>query len=92
VRQFKQSELDHLFAERVRQAQGKAVTDLLKDLGLEKTDDLKTIIAKAREQENASKTEAQKLADEIAALKKSVGTANTEKQLRQTLSALLCSS
>jgi hypothetical protein len=80
VRSFKQSELDHLFAERARQAQGKGVTDLLKDLGLEKTDDLKAIIAKAREQENAQKTEAQKLADEIAALKKSVETANSEKQ------------
>jgi hypothetical protein len=80
VRSFKQSELDHLFAERARQAQGKAVTDLLKDLGLEKTDDLKAIIAQARERENAQKTEAQKLADEIAALKKSVESANVEKQ------------
>lgn len=84
VRQFKQSELDHLFAERARQAQGKAVGDLLKDLGFEKADDLKAIIAKAREQENASKTEAQKLADEIAALKKSVESANAEKQTALT--------
>ena len=60
VRQFKQSELDHLFAERARQAQGKALGDLLKDLGVEKADDLKAIIARAREHENANKTALEK--------------------------------
>lgn len=79
VRTFKQSELDHLFAERARQAQGKAVTDLLKDLGVEKADDLKAFIQKAKDAENASKTELQKLQDQLAAKDKEISTAKTER-------------
>ena len=43
VRQFKQSELDAMFGERAKQARSAAVTDLLKDLGVESPDRLTTI-------------------------------------------------
>lgn len=56
------------FNERLAQAKRSATNDTIKDLGVENVADAKARIAKAKELEEASKSEIQKLTDRVAAL------------------------
>ena len=57
---FTQADLDKYASEARKSARSAAVSDLLKELGVEKPDDLKALVTKTREQEEAQKTEAQR--------------------------------
>lgn len=57
---FTQADLDRIAGETRKSARQAAIADLLKELGVEKPDDLKALVTKTREQEEAQKTEAQK--------------------------------
>lgn len=67
-RTFSQEDVDRIVAERARHAKSSALSDLLKDLGFEKPDDLKEAVAKQREVEAASKTELERAKEQLAAL------------------------
>ncbi|MBI3161288.1 MAG: hypothetical protein HYZ23_02200 [Chloroflexi bacterium] len=69
---FTQEELDALFAQRAAQAKGSALADLFKEIGVENADGLKTLIAKAKEADDAQKTELQKAQDKATAAEKSL--------------------
>lgn len=61
---FTQEQLDKIVGERAVQAKKSALSDFLKELGLENPDDLKKIITERQQQEQASKTELQKAQDQ----------------------------
>ncbi len=63
-----------MFGERAKQARSAAVTDLLKDLGVESPDKLKDALKRLSTIEEQGKTEAQKLTDQVAALQKQIET------------------
>ncbi|MBK8467737.1 MAG: hypothetical protein IPL32_18135 [Chloracidobacterium sp.] len=67
---FTQEELDALFAQRAKQAGNSALTDLFKELGVENADSLKAVITKAKEADDANKTELQKALDKVTATEK----------------------
>ncbi len=69
VRQFKQSELDAMIAERARHAKSAAISDFLKELGMESSDGLKDALKRLADLENKDKTDLEKLADENKNLK-----------------------
>lgn len=69
-RTFTQEELNTILSERLSRAKGAAVGDLLKELGFEKPEDLKTAVQRQREAENANKSELQKAQDQIAEYQK----------------------
>lgn len=66
TRTFKQSELDALFAERAKQGKQSGVAELLKELGVENVDALKTAQKAAKEAADAQLTELQKAQKEAA--------------------------
>lgn len=66
ARTFTQEELNTILTERLNRAKGAAVGDLLKELGFEKPEDLKTAIQRQREAENANKSELQKAQEQLA--------------------------
>jgi len=69
-RTFSQEDVDRIVAERARHAKSSALSDLLKDLGFEKPDDLKAAVAKQRELEAASKTELERAREQLQTLEK----------------------
>jgi len=66
VKQYSQKELDRMFAERAKQAEQAA----LKRLGFERIEDAEAVIKKAREYDEAQKSELQKLQEQLAAKEK----------------------
>lgn len=60
---YTQDELDTMFAQRAAQAKTSALSDLFKTIGVENADSLKSIIAKAKEADDAQKSELQKAQD-----------------------------
>lgn len=69
-KKFTQADVDRVAGETRKQAKQAAVNDLLKELGFEKADDLKTLVKTAKDQAEAQKTEAQKAIEAKAALEK----------------------
>ena len=70
ARTFTQEELNTILTERLNRAKGTAVGDLLKELGFEKPEDLKTAVQRQREAENANKSELQKAQEQLAEYQK----------------------
>ena len=62
-KKFTQADMDRVAGSTRTEARKTALTDFLKELGFDKPDDLKTLVKSAKEQDEAKKTEAQKLAD-----------------------------
>lgn len=79
TRTFKQSELDAMFAERAKQAGQSAVTNLLKEIGVEKIEDIKSVLQAAKDAETAQLSELQKAQKEAADLKAAKEKADAEK-------------
>jgi len=69
---FTQEELDALFAQRAAQAKTSAMTELFKELGVESADSLKAVITKAKEADDAQKSELQKAQDKANAADKAL--------------------
>lgn len=69
---YTQEQLDAMFAERAKQAKGSALNDLFKEIGVENAEALKTIITKAKELDDAQKTELQKLQDKATTAEKAI--------------------
>lgn len=83
-RTFTQAELNALFGERGRQAKQAAISELLKELGVEKPEDIKAALKKAKDAEAAQMTELEKAqAEKADALKK----AEEAEQARTTTEA-----
>lgn len=83
-RTFTQAELDALFAQRAEQAKRSAVSDLLKELGVEDSEKAKSLLKAAQDAEDAKKSEAEKAAARIADLEKR---AQDEKTAREAAEA-----
>lgn len=79
TRTFKQSELDAMFADRAKQAGQSAVAGILKDLGVEKIDDIKGILKAAKDAEAAKLSELEKAQKEAADLKAAKEKVDAEK-------------
>ena len=62
VKQYSQIELDRMFAERAKQAEQAT----LKRLGFERVEDAEAVVKRARDYDEAQKTELQKLQDKLA--------------------------
>lgn len=69
---YTQEQLDTMFADRAKQARGSAMTELFKELGVENSDALKSIITKAKELDDAQKTDLQKAKDDLEAAGKTL--------------------
>lgn len=83
-RTFTQAELNALFGERGRQAKQAAISELMKELGVEKPEDIKAALKKAKDAEVAQMTELEKAqAEKADALKK----AEEAEQARTTTEA-----
>jgi hypothetical protein len=65
-RTFTQEQLDAIVGERATRAKSAAISELLGELGFEKTDDLKALVQSAREQADKQKSETQKLQEKLA--------------------------
>jgi hypothetical protein len=63
---FTQEELDTLFAQRATQAKSSALSDFLKELGVENADALKSALKAAKDADDAQKSELQKAQDKAA--------------------------
>jgi len=74
---FTQEELDALFAQRATQARNSAMTELFKELGVENADSLKAVITKAKEADDAQKSELQKAQDKATAADKALADQKT---------------
>lgn len=79
TRTFKQSELDAMFADRAKQAGQSAVANLLKEIGVEKIDDIKGILKEAKNAEAAKLSELEKAQKEAADLKAAKEKSEAEK-------------
>lgn len=79
TRTFKQSELDAMFADRAKQAGQSAVAGILKDLGVEKIDDIKGILKAAKDAEESKLNELEKAQKEATDLKAAKEKADAEK-------------
>lgn len=62
---FTQADIDRIVGERAKRAKETGIADLLKELGFEKPEDLKAIVANAKKAEDEKKSDIQKLQDEI---------------------------
>lgn len=67
---FTQAELDAIAGNARKEARDKAVSDLLKELGFEKPEDLKTLVTDVRKQQENEKTELEKLQSKLEAAEK----------------------
>jgi beta-phosphoglucomutase-like phosphatase (HAD superfamily) len=67
---YTQAELDKMFGDRAKQARKSAVSDLLTELGVQSTDDLKTALGALKAQADKDTTELQKAQKNIADLEK----------------------
>lgn len=76
---FTQADVDRIVGERAKRAEESAIGSLLKDLGFEKTDDLKTLIGDVRKKQDAEKSELQKAQESLAALTKAKEAADIER-------------
>lgn len=74
---FTQEELDALFAQRATQAKTSALSDLFKEIGVENADTLKALITKAKEADDAQKSELQKAQDKAALAEKTLAEQKT---------------
>lgn len=74
---FTQEELDAMFANRATQAKTSALTDLFKEIGVESADSLKALITKAKEADDAQKSELQKAQDKANAAEKTLADQKT---------------
>ncbi len=78
-RSFTQDELDTLFAKRADQASQSAVANLLKELGVEKADDIKAALKKAKDLELSQLSDLEKAQKEAADSKAKLEVAEREK-------------
>lgn len=76
---FTQADVDRIVGERAKRAEESAIGSLLKDLGFEKTDDLKTLIGDVRKKQDAEKSELQKAQESLATLTKAKEAADIER-------------
>lgn len=76
---FTQSDVDRIVGERAKRAEESAIGSLLKDLGFEKTEDLKTLVADAKKRADAEKSELDKANEQIATLAKAKDAADQER-------------
>jgi hypothetical protein len=77
---FTQADVDRLMGERARRAKEAAISDLLKDLGFDKADELKAVIADAKKRKEAEMSEAEKLQAQITALEAEKAAAESKVQ------------
>jgi hypothetical protein len=74
-----QAHVDKIIGNTRKQAREGAIAGLLKDLGLDKVDDLKTILKKAKDAEDATKTETERLKQQADEATKRATDAETAK-------------
>lgn len=88
---FTQEQLDHLFIERTKNVKENAISEMLKELGVENKEQLINIIEKQREVDETSKSELQKAQDEINKKKNEIERmkVENEKALSQARELLL---
>ncbi len=72
LERYPQEAKDKVFGARAKQAGSSAVSELLKELGVENVDSLRTVITKAKEADDANKTELQKALDKVTAADKTL--------------------
>lgn len=70
VLQMTQSQLDELMGGRAQRAKAAAIKDLLAEVGVENTDQLKTVFAAHKAAQDAQKTDLQKAQEQIEALRR----------------------
>jgi len=76
---FTQADIDRIVGERAQRAKEAGISELLKDLGFENPDDLKTLVADAKKRADAEKSELDKANEQIAALAKAKEAADKER-------------
>lgn len=76
---FTQADVDRIVGERAKRAEESAIGALLKDLGFEKPDDLKALVADAKKRSDAEKSELDKANEHIATLAKAKEAADKER-------------
>jgi len=67
---FTQADVDRIVGERAKRAKEAGISELLKELGFEKPDDLKTLVTTYRAADEAEKSELEKAQVKITALEK----------------------
>lgn len=85
AKSYTQAELDRMFGERTRQARKAGIAELLKELGVEKAEDIKAALQKAKEAEEAQLSElekANKRAADLEAKAKQADEARTIAEVR----------
>jgi hypothetical protein len=70
LERYPQEAKDKVFGARATQARNSAITDLLKELGVESAESLKAVITKAKEADDAQKSELQKALDKATTAEK----------------------
>lgn len=63
---FTQAEIDKIVGKRAVEAKQAAITELLKELGFEKPDELKSLVSEAKKRKETEMSEADKLRDALA--------------------------
>jgi len=79
-RKFTQADADQIAGKARDAGRQAAINDLLKELGLEKADDLKTLVADTRKKQDAEKSELQKALDRIEELSKATKAAEAKRE------------
>jgi hypothetical protein len=69
---FTQEELDAMFTQRATQAKTSALSELFKEVGVDNADALRAIITKAKEADDAQKSELQKAQDKATTAEKTI--------------------
>ncbi len=80
--EYTQEQLDTMFADRAKRAGESAVSGLLKDLGVDKLDDLKTTLADAKKLKESQLSEIEKTKTEAANLKSQLEKEKTDAQAK----------
>ncbi len=78
-RKFTQADLDRVAGESRKSGRETGLNDLLKDLGVEKADDLKALVSDTRKKQDAEKSELQKALEKIEELSKTAKSAEAKR-------------
>jgi hypothetical protein len=84
VKSYTQAELDRMFGERTRQARKAGIAELLKELGVEKAEDIKAALQKAKEAEEAQLSELEKANKRAADLEAKAKQADEARTIAET--------
>ncbi len=88
---FSQDDVNRLVGSARQEARDRATKELLSELGIDKVDDLKTIVTTHLQGQQAGKTEVEKLKGELAEREKLIGTLRQQNRtyaLRHTIASL----